>query len=90
MSTFAAFIIRTVRSDLQSFNQFPRKLFIELYRASDIDDVVNAFPLLLVTENDDVLDCISRCLASIEYYEDFNLWKKVLLQRGEAYQGRKN
>lgn len=90
MSTFAAFIIRTVRSDLQNFNAFPRKLSVMLYRAPDIDSVVNAFPLLLVTEDDDVLDCMSRCLALIECYNNFNLWNKVLLLRGAAYRGKKN
>lgn len=90
MSAFAAVLISTVRSDLQSFNDYPRKLSVELYRAADVDEVVNAFPLLLLNENDDVIYCISRCLALIHRYNDFNLWNKVSLLRGTAHRGKKN
>ncbi len=83
MSAFAAVIIRSVRSNLQSFDDHPLSLSVHLAGHEDPDAVVNALPLLLLKENDDVVSCISHCIGLIARYEAFNLWNKVRLIRAQ-------
>jgi hypothetical protein len=84
MSIFAATIIRAVRSDLQGFDASPLSLSVHLARAENADAVVEAFPFLLLNEeDDDLVSCISHCVGLIPGYGTFNIWNKVRLMRAQ-------
>lgn len=81
MSLFASRVVASMRSNLQEFDDHPLSIAVWLSRAQNSEAVVEAFPLLLLNEDDKLVDCLDHCIHLITRFSEFNLKDKVRLLR---------
>lgn len=83
MSVFASNVIWLMHADVQGYENDPFRMAAWISRQQDADAVVNAFPLLLLNEDDRLVDCLDHCIDLIPRFSTFNLKNKIRLLRAQ-------